>query len=67
MRIGSILVFVTGTAVARALEDADEAVRTSAACLIPAFIAVSTRSQAKVVSAAVSALDALKGEANSCM
>ena len=46
----------------RGLEDTDEAVRACAACLIPAFIAVSTRSQAKVVSAAVSALDALKGE-----
>ncbi|KAK9914842.1 hypothetical protein WJX75_001188 [Coccomyxa subellipsoidea] len=58
------LPFAKGTAMARALEDADEAVRTSAACLIPAFIAVSTRSQAKVVSAAVSALDALKDDAN---
>ena len=47
---------------ARALEDASEVVRASAASLIPAFVAM--RSQAKVVSAAVSALDVLKGKAH---
>lgn len=57
-----LLVKIPGTALTRALEDADATVRAGAACLMPAFMALSTRSQAKVVSAAFSALDTLKGE-----
>ncbi|BDA43155.1 Serine/threonine-protein kinase ATR at C-terminar half [Coccomyxa sp. Obi] len=56
------LPFAKGTALARALEDADATVRAGAACLMPAFMALSTRSQAKVVSAAFSAFDTLKGD-----
>ena len=53
---------IPGTALTRALEDTDATVRAAAACLMPGFMALSTRNQAKVVSAAFSALDTLKGD-----